>query len=385
MVLVAPRERLALPWDSPADRDQHPLDRGSDIVRHHERDPDVVRIRTRPRLTVPPVGDVVLGGIFSNIAGTACNNLATYDYDLGTWFTLGTFPNDGTNNRVRAITSYQGELIIGGNFTQAGGASANRIARWDGFNWSTFGTGADNTVVSLAVVDDKLYVGGNLTDMDGVSVNRLACWDGSTWTDPSTSFNQTIWAMCEYRGKLVVGGTFTAPETRIAQWDGLSWTGFGTGITLGQVRSLYARGSNLYAGGSFQDAGGIAVFAAARWDGAAWNRLGTVAAPGPGAFSHAIDRFGNNPAYGGTFASLGAPLRRLTQWNGSAWAEINEPNASLGDVFAHGDTFVICGTGLTSIDGVTSHGAAYHDGTSWRSMGTSGTFTELIALGAFVA
>jgi len=34
-----------------------------------------------------------------------------------------------------ALTVYDGELIVGGRFTTAGGVVCNNIARWDGITW----------------------------------------------------------------------------------------------------------------------------------------------------------------------------------------------------------------------------------------------------------
>ena len=55
-----------------------------------------------------------------------------------TWSTLST----GMNDWVYSSTVYNGDLIVGGNFTSAGGVSADHIARWDGNTWHPLGSHA---------------------------------------------------------------------------------------------------------------------------------------------------------------------------------------------------------------------------------------------------
>jgi hypothetical protein len=60
------------------------------------------------------------------------------------------------------------------------------------------------------------------------------------------------------------GGTAAA---HIAKWNGSSWSGIGTGITTGDYINALAFDSNgnLYAGGSFTQAGGIDCNNIAKW------------------------------------------------------------------------------------------------------------------------
>jgi hypothetical protein len=62
---------------------------------------------------------------------------------------------------------YNGELIAGGEFTTAGGVTANRIARWNGTTWQALGTGMSGGyypyVLALAVYNGELIAGGGFT------------------------------------------------------------------------------------------------------------------------------------------------------------------------------------------------------------------------------
>ncbi|MFN3345876.1 MAG: hypothetical protein ACK412_09535, partial [Chloroherpetonaceae bacterium] len=97
----------------------------------------------------------------------------------GTWGTGFAFPN-GVNGTVSALAVYNGELYVGGRFTEAGGIFANCIARWNGTSWNTLGTGSTNGVNSwvyaLAVYNGELVVGGEFTSAGGSSANYIARW-----------------------------------------------------------------------------------------------------------------------------------------------------------------------------------------------------------------
>jgi trimeric autotransporter adhesin len=66
----------------------------------------------------------------------------------------------GTIGSDFAIGVYNGDLIIGGSFTTAGGQSAHHIARWNGLFWQVFGwSGTANSVQALTVYEGELFVG----------------------------------------------------------------------------------------------------------------------------------------------------------------------------------------------------------------------------------
>src|SRR5262249_61739474 len=76
-------------------------------------------------------------------------------------------------------------MFAGGDFTTAGGMPASRIARWNGSNWSTLGSGIYGNVSALAVFDEgggpRLYAGGSFTAAGGSPASRVAAWNGASW------------------------------------------------------------------------------------------------------------------------------------------------------------------------------------------------------------
>ena len=55
------------------------------------------------------------------------------------WSPLG----GGINNQVLALAVYQGDLVAGGFFSEAGGMDVESVARWNGLQWSALGDGID--------------------------------------------------------------------------------------------------------------------------------------------------------------------------------------------------------------------------------------------------
>jgi uncharacterized delta-60 repeat protein len=123
-------------------------------------------------------GEVLIGGDFTQINGASCNYIALLRTDgtIDTSFAPGTI----FNGPVYALALYANgqQVLVGGNFSVTGEVYQN-IARLNldgsldtGFNP---GTGADNTVHTLAVqLEGQILVGGEFTHFNGISKNRIA-------------------------------------------------------------------------------------------------------------------------------------------------------------------------------------------------------------------
>jgi hypothetical protein len=61
---------------------------------------------------------------------------------------------------VRSLHSHGGRLYIGGDFTTAGGVSAQFVASWDGASWSPLQGGADYSVWALGSLQGEVHAGG---------------------------------------------------------------------------------------------------------------------------------------------------------------------------------------------------------------------------------
>jgi hypothetical protein len=227
------------------------------------------------------------------------------------WFSLGGIR--GANGPV-FVTTVDGSdnLYIGGDFTTAGGISANYIARWNGSAWSGLGSGMNNEVRALAVSGSDLYAGGSFTTAGGVSAANIAKWNGSAWSALGLgmrgSFLPTfVYALAVSGSDLFAGGAFdtagAVSATNIAKWNGSVWSALDLGMN-DWVYALAVSGSDLYAGGFFTTAGGISANYIARWNGSAWSALGS----GMDSRVYALAASGSDLYAGGLFTTAGGKV-----------------------------------------------------------------------------
>ncbi|QYU66619.1 hypothetical protein J4558_16775 [Leptolyngbya sp. 15MV] len=136
----------------------------------------------------PQTPRLVVGGRFTIAGNTFANNIAVYDPATGNWSALGSLREGGMGGSVFALAVLpSGDLVAGGNFATAGDVSASNIARWNGSSWSALGSGVTGGgqpfVSALAVLPSgDLVAGGSFTTAGGASASRIARWNGSSWS-----------------------------------------------------------------------------------------------------------------------------------------------------------------------------------------------------------
>ncbi|QCW99378.1 T9SS type A sorting domain-containing protein [Aggregatimonas sangjinii] len=221
--------------------------------------------------------NMYVGGAFSTAGGISVNNIARWS--SGSWAALtdsGTSVS-GTNNEIRAIAfDTNNTLYVGGNFDNAGGRTANRIATWNGSNWGTLGSGTSGFVQAIVVTSQSIYAGGNFTQAGGKTVNRIARWvrSSSTWNAMGNGVSGNVNAL-DFDGTYVyVGGNFeTAANDAstnfimkgMARWSaGQAWQALGPGKSVGTnniVNDLDLSDTNerLYVGGNYGVAGNVSA------------------------------------------------------------------------------------------------------------------------------
>jgi len=205
------------------------------------------------------------------------------------------FSAPGMSGSVSCLTEFDDGrgpgIFVGGSFLTAGDKIVNRIARWDGAEWSKVGSGVSGIVFTLFTYDDgggtELYAGGQFDRAGEVTANNIARWNGARWEPVGQGMDGAVRALEAYDDEtgvaLYAAGSFTQADgrtaNRIARWSGTQWEevggGFNATVNTLAVKTLFPR-EQLCAGGSFSRAGGQDVSQVAAWDGTEWRDLAGV-------------------------------------------------------------------------------------------------------------
>ena len=160
-------------------------------------------------------------------------------------------------------------------------------------------------------------------------------------------------ALAQDGTNLFVGGYFTGAggvaANHVAQWNGSSWAALGSGLN-NDVRALTFAGANLVAGGDFTTAGSGAANAVALWNGTDWTALGS----GMNDSVTALVYDGVNLVAGGYFtAAGGVAANQVAMWDGAGWAALGSGMSGAVKALAHDGTDLYAGGDFTVAGGVS--------------------------------
>ena len=211
-------------------------------------------------------GDLIAGGNFDVAGGVPVSYIARWD---GTaWHAMG----GGLNSVPWAMTVYRGELIVGGSFDRTDGILAPGIAAWNGVSWSSVGGGVGGgfggnpygTVYALGVHADSLIAGGGFQSAGGVPAYHVAKWDGAQWdslgSGIGTATSEYVRSFAEYGDTLVACGAFPG---NVRRWDGSAWGAMSS--LNGVVNATTVYDGWLVVGGWFPKEAGYHANGIARW------------------------------------------------------------------------------------------------------------------------
>ena len=204
----------------------------------------VYAVAAYPTNAINNAGKVFVGGAFTNFNNFVAANLVRLNINgsVDTNFSL----NFSANGAVRAIAIQpDGNVLIGGDFTTVNGTAVNRIARLNAngsldTNFvSGVGAGANGSVNAIAVQsDNRIVLAGNFTQANGLSRNSITRLLPTGAVDPTINFGDGAKSAIEAQdiqpadGFYVIGGDVTQfddqPQDHIARIYGGSITGSGT-------------------------------------------------------------------------------------------------------------------------------------------------------------
>lgn len=317
------------------------------------RDRSAARLKRYPTWRLAMVAACVFGALFGGVAARAQCQTGWLPGDgysgvNGTVYATMVWDPDGDGP--------MGErLVIAGTFSIAGNQFVNNIAMWDGElngGWTALGTGISGVsvpqqigpVMALAVYNGELVVGGKFTGAGGAVVNNIARWDGVSWRPLGAGLTgvpsnlPAVTSLTIYRGELVACGAFTTagghPADGIARWDGTTWRPLGAGFWVeGEwPTTMMTMGDDLLVGGSFTQAGAVSADRLAFWNGEAWR-------PHPGqlpvedfAWPSAITTC-NGTLVVAVTDFVGYANSYILQWNGTSWEVLGNNQNQFQNVY----------------------------------------------------
>ncbi|MBL8874510.1 MAG: immunoglobulin domain-containing protein [Phycisphaerae bacterium] len=324
----------------------------------------------------PVTPKFVIGGLFNLVGGTLATNIAMWDPATSQWSALGS----GLNDQVDALSVMaNGDLVAGGKFTQAGGISANRIARWNGTTWSTFGTGMDNNVRGLFVMPNgDLIAGGAFLHAGAATATRVARWNGSTWAAIGAGFGADVLGFTVWNGDLIAGGVFSGGSgNRVSRWTGTNWQALGNGLNAAVSSFVTLANGDLAVGGIFGLSGSTSIWGVAAWNGTTWSQLGS------GLNNNQVTRIirdvNGDLIAAGNFTVNGSGVAR---WNGTTWTGIGAALSGTRTLAVFPDGSLFMGGVFETANGARANGIARLDAGVWKAMAPDvGPSSPVISIG----
>lgn len=325
-------------------------------------------------------------------------------WDGQNWRGFGhTHPEQGSipNGPVHAMVSFQGDLVIAGDFSQIDDLNFNGIARWNGESWSSVNPSGTDAVTgsfrALVVHEGQLFAGGSFVRISGGPVHVLARWNGSEWlpaasaSGTSPGFSGTrIDSMAIHGGDLYIGGNFTHVDgiaaANIARWKAGSWS------SLPNSNSPDDQGIGLpvTAMHNWQDDLAVASRLPSvlwRWDG---EQLQELFQPGPAEpltpihISHLTEVDGNLVGVGGfrPRPNILLPVVAAARWTGTTWVPLSgdvatEPSTADSDrpgtAVAWLEGQLVIGGSFRQVGSQRVNRLGVWNGANWSRLGSAGS------------
>jgi len=225
-----------------------------------------------------------------------------------------------------------------------------------------FALTSSETVKAIAVKDGVLF-----------SSVATAKYDIYSWQALGSGMDNVVSALAmDTAGNLYAGGSFVTAggvaANHVARWNGINWEAIGAGLD-GVVSAIVVDPSgNIYAGGNFLTAEGVTVNYIAKWNGIVWKGVG-------GGFNNSVSALALDPsgtlyAAGGFTSAEGNPAKYIAKWNGSNWSPLGSGmNYFVTSMAIDSSGNLYAGGAFTNAGGITANRIARWDGSSWSPLG----------------
>jgi trimeric autotransporter adhesin len=327
-------------------------------------------------------GLLVAVGQFRGPAGTLRNAAV---FSGSAWNPIGVCTAADTNGVAQTVSSSNARLFVGGLFTRAGNVEVSNIAQNQNGNWTQLGNtpnfGLDREVSAIASIGNDIYVGGRFNASAQTALSKIARWDGSAWQALAQGIDNPnggtyVNAIAVNGNDVYVGGSFSAASgvaaNNIARWNGTAWQAIGAGSGInglsGEINALAVGNNQLFVAGSFGfSAGGQNLVGVARFDPVSnqFFALGTGVSG-----INALHYFNGALYAGGQFKSAGGvSVDNLARWDGSSWTGVgsgqNQGVNSVVSSITNDGTDLIVGGEFTLAGTTAALGVARWNGSAW--------------------
>ncbi len=262
---------------------------------------------------------------------------------------------------VYAMHTSGKEIVVGGVFDYLGTQQVNRIARWDGNEWSSMDSGLNGSVVKLKEINDTLFAVGFFNETgDGRPMNHVARWTGEKWEELSGQIPNNAYSLAFDGSNYFIG---TATGVYLVDGDHIEQIA----ATDAYVDHLVFHNDTLYAGGPFTQLDGNPVNYVAGWHKGEWEPVGS----GLNSVVRAMTVYQDKLTIGGFFfPDEDSELNRVASLNGNEWEPVGdfaEASGGLLSMSARDNKLFVGG----NILGDDIERAAYFDGSDWHQLGTA--------------
>lgn len=325
-------------------------------------------------------GELIVGGI-QVFSGGACNQYhASARFDGTNWYAMPGLVQ-GTAATIFSFGTHNSELYAGGFFLTPNSQGVfYDLARWSNGAWEPMAvaTASNGAIVfALASFGGQLLVGGEFDSIDAFNASNLAAWTGSAWQHVSPF--TPVRAIVPLGSVVILGGDFNWPASGGGQADYLCSSNgndnfeIGNGLD-GPVHSVlsFVTGppyqQHFIVGGEFFVAGGFIVNRVVQM-----NSFNAWFGMGAGFNNtvHALTLHGGQIYAAGAFSASGATaLNHIARWDGNNWQPLADGglNGSVYALASHGG-FLYAGGSFTNAGGSAATYLARWNGTTWGTFG----------------
>jgi hypothetical protein len=253
-------------------------------------------------------------------------------YTDGGWSTYGVIPSV-----VYTVIEFQDTLLAAGSHYLMDltlGDDTTCVVFWGGDAWYPYAAFPDGLVRKLRVLDNTLYAIGYLPMVNGAPASGIARRVGGVWEpvgQPMPDPNGILQDVVKYDGHLVaIGIAEIGGDRGVYRLENDVWSVMGGGVQGGlcSAQCIAVYNGELYVAGQITMACGNPAQGIMRWDGSAWQPLGTglqVALGDNSSFATASVMVVHDSLLwvgGGFRFAGGTEANGLATWDGTQWCGI---------------------------------------------------------------